>query len=534
MTNKERAQRFSLEETAALIGAHDALQSENAKLKKRIAWFERQLFAHKSERRLVDDGAMQLSLGPIVDPGVSSPAPSTRTVATHERKVPGKKPLDNAVSDTGLRFGPNVPVQEIRLEPEQIQGLSPDAYDIIDEKITHKLAQQASSYVVLKYIQPVIKLKASQELISAPAPAAVLEKSYADVSFIAGALIDKFLYHQPLYRQHQKLERNHIALARGTLTTTIQRAIGLLEPIYGAQYQSILASALLAMDETPSKAGRDGNGKMKTGYFWPIYGDQDEVVFPFVDNRRHENVATLLKGFTGTLLTDGYAAYERYAHKSKILHEEPITHAHCWVHLRRLFLAAEQEHPDKVNPALAFIGLLYRHEAQCQAQALTGAAKRAHRQQHSAPIVAAFFTWLSGQQHQHGLLPRDDFTKALNFALQQRASFEHFLTNPDLPLDTNHLERALRVIPMGRKNWLFCWTELGAKQVGIIQSLLTTCTLHQINAYDYLVDVLQRVSQHPASRVHELTPRRWKQHFADNPLRSALHRATTQPNSRSR
>jgi len=90
-------------------------------------------------------------------------------------------------------------------------------------------------------------------------------------------------------------------------------------------------------------------------------------------------------------------------------------------------------------------------------------------------------------------------------------------------MDTNHLERALRLIPMGRRNWLFTWTELGAKQVGIIQSLLTTCRLHEISPYDYLVDVLQRIDGHPASRVSELTPRLWKLRFATNPLRSDLH-----------
>lgn len=78
-------------------------------------------------------------------------------------------------------------------------------------------------------------------------------------------------------------------------------------------------------------------------------------------------------------------------------------------------------------------------------------------------------------------------------------------------------------MPMGRKNWNFCWTELGAKQVGIVQSLITTCRLHEIDVYTYLVDVLQRVGQHPAARVAELTPRLWKQHFAAKPLRSALH-----------
>jgi len=62
--------------------------------------------------------------------------------------------------------------------------------------------------------------------------------------------------------------------------------------------------------------------------------------------------------------------------------------------------------------------------------------------------------------------------------------------------------------------------------VGIIQSLLVTCKLHDVNPYEYLVDVLQRVGNHPASRVEELTPRLWKEHFADNPMRSDLERLT--------
>ena len=65
-------------------------------------------------------------------------------------------------------------------------------------------------------------------------------------------------------------------------------------------------------------------------------------------------------------------------------------------------------------------------------------------------------------------------------------------------------------------------TELGAEQVGIIQSLLVTCKLHGINPHTYLVDVLQRISQHPASQVLQLTPRVWKECFAGDPLRSDL------------
>ena len=124
---------------------------------------------------------------------------------------------------------------------------------------------------------------------------------------------------------------------------------------------------------------------------------------------------------------------------------------------------------------------------------------------------------------EQGLLPSNPLTAALSYALERRLGLEVYLTDPDVPIDTNHLERALRAIPMGRKAWLFCWTEVGAKYVGILQSLLVTCRLHRINPYDYLVDVLQRIDRHPASEVHLLTPRLWKQHFAANPLRSPLH-----------
>ena len=69
------------------------------------------------------------------------------------------------------------------------------------------------------------------------------------------------------------------------------------------------------------------------------------------------------------------------------------------------------------------------------------------------------------------------------------------------------------------------WTEVGAKQVGIIQSLLTTCRLHDVDPYAYLVDVLQRVALHPAREVGQLTPRCWKALYADSPLRSDLDHA---------
>lgn len=97
------------------------------------------------------------------------------------------------------------------------------------------------------------------------------------------------------------------------------------------------------------------------------------------------------------------------------------------------------------------------------------------------------------------------------------------LDDPEVSIDTNRIDRALRAIPMCKMNWLFSWTKLGVKHFGIVQSLLATCRLHDINPYDYFVEVLQRVGQHPASLVHQRDPRIWKQMITENPLRSDLH-----------
>jgi transposase len=194
------------------------------------------------------------------------------------------------------------------------------------------------------------------------------------------------------------------------------------------------------------------------------------------------------------------------------------------VHSRRGFFEAQGAEPQAAAEALRQIGKLYDVEREIRKRNLKGENKRLHRLTHSKPLVEAFFDWVDRQFEQQGLLPSNPLTKALAYVRERRAGLEVFLGDPDVPMDTNHLERALRAIPMGKKNWLFCWTEVGAEHAGIVQSLIATCRLHDIDPYTYLVDVLQRVGEHPASRVAELTPRLWKQHFAATPLRSDLYK----------
>jgi len=337
------------------------------------------------------------------------------------------------------------------------------------------------------------------------------------VSLLAGMIVDKLRYHLPLYRQHQRLAAAGISVSRSSLTNWVHEAIGLLEPIYRAHLNSILQSSVLAMDETPIRAGRKAKGKMRTGYFWPLYGDREEVAFPYASSRSKREAEEILGAYCGTLLTDGYTAYAGFAEK-----RDKVVHALCWAHTRRGFVQAEPVEPDRSRKAVARIGELYEIEREIAQKNLTDLAKQERRGSLSKPIVSEFFAWLKREMAESALLPTNPFTKAAHYALDREKGLEVFLSNPDVPIDTNHLERALRPIPMGRKNWLFCWTEIGAEKVGWAQSLISTCVLHDIDPYVYLIDVLQRVDTHPFERVEELTPRLWKHHFADNPMRSML------------
>jgi transposase len=494
---------------------YDALQAQVQALQTQLDWFKRQLFGAKSEKRLEIDPAIQVDLLAVLAEELPAPTKADTETITYERR---KSRSDNAVTDTGLRFDDSVPVETIVLSSPELDDVSEDTQVLITEKISYRLAQRPGSYVVLKYVRPVIKRTDTGELLTPPAPVNVLDNSIADVSFLAGMLVDKFMYHLPLYRQHQRLRQCGIEIARATLTNLSSRAIDLLEPIFDAQFEHILQSRVLAMDETPIKAGRKSKGKLRQGYLWPIYGEADEIVFGYTPSRAAVHVRDVLgESFSGTLVSDGYEAYARYARQNTLM-----THAQCWAHTRRYFERAKEADPTAAAQALALIGELYRIEAHIRDKQLTHETKLRYRSQHSEPAVHAFWQWCDEQCRRHDLLPSHPLSKALKYAMARVDSLKVFLSDPDVPIDTNHLERALRPVPMGRKNWLFCWTELGAKQVGIIQSLLVTCKLHGINPHTYLVDVLQRISQHPASRVVELTPRVWKATFADKPLCSGL------------
>jgi transposase len=319
----------------------DEQAAQIEKLEAKLEWIQNQLFGKKSERRFVEEAKEQLNLG---EQFVEETAePETQTIKEHERKKRTTKSEDG--DDQELFFDESVPVETIQVPNPEVEGLREDEYEVIAQKESFRLAQVTSTYVIIKYVRDVIKLKAAPEdepKITCPAvPASVFEKSHADVSFLTGMLIDKFQYHLPLHRQYLRLQAAGIHVSRPWLTQLVHRCGNLLEPIFEALVESIRGARVKLMDETPVKVGRKVKGKMRQAYFWPVMVGND-IVFFYFDSREHCHVFDALgsKPEEGSVIvSDGYDAYKTYAKATGTLN------AQCWTHSRREFIKAETMEP---------------------------------------------------------------------------------------------------------------------------------------------------------------------------------------------
>ncbi len=310
----ERRERLTSadEQTEQLTEKAKQLEAETEKLKAKLAWYEKQLFGAKSERRILEamSPSDQLWLGEQMLEPPDEPPADGESAADTERKGRSKtkRPKSNRGEESvgsRLNFDDSVPIEEVVIKDAELEALPKDQVEIIGQDVTYKLAQR-SPYFVIKTVRTAWRKKGEETINKAMLPT-VVERSIADVSFLAGLAVDKICHHLPLYRQHQRLEQAGIRIDRSSLTRLLLRVAELCELTYQAQLSSILQSKVITMDESPTPAGRLG-GKMKKGYYWVLYGDKDEVAFVYSPTRSRKVIEKLLEGYEGTLHSDGYRA----------------------------------------------------------------------------------------------------------------------------------------------------------------------------------------------------------------------------------
>ena len=237
--------------------------------------------------------------------------------------------------------------------------------------------------------------------MQAPAPERLIKGGLPTEGMVASALVAKYAWRLPLYRQAQMLAGQGLDIKRSVLAFWVGYAAAELKPIYLRLRELILASGKIAVDETKAPVLDPGRGRVKEGYFWAIarddraWGGTDPpaIAFTYAPGRGAVHALKLLDGYRGVVQCDGYAAYKTIAAKAR---DEAIKLAFCWAHLRRGFFdPAKSGDAPIASEALERIAALYRIE-----NTIRGASaevRRKVRQDKSKPLVVALKTWFEQQ-----------------------------------------------------------------------------------------------------------------------------------------
>ncbi|MEY2343352.1 IS66 family transposase [Acidithiobacillus sp. IBUN Pt1247-S3] len=490
-------------ETAHILAQKDhdiaARDANIAHLKMIIAKLERWRFGKRSEKLSPDQLSLweeTLETEIAVMETTIDELPVTETSRTpRKRRHPGRTVLPDTL-----------PREEIHHHPATCT-CSECGGDLVQigEEVTEKLDYVPGHFRVLRHIRPKMACRPCSTLESPDLPAQVIDKGRPTARLIAQVITAKYLDHLPLYRQEQQYARLGVALSRATLCSWLGQGEFWLQILAGACKESLLQGQILHTDETSLPVLHPGNGKTQKAYLW-VYRSQADaeypiVVFDYAPNRQGIHPQTFLGAWKGILQTDDYAGYDALYRKGEIIE------AGCWAHVRRHFYDVNQAAPSAVaQAALLRIAKLYEVEAQIQDD--PPERKATLRQQRAGPLLETFHTWLSEVQRQ--VAPKSAIAKAIGYALKRWPALTLYLTEGHLSIDNNPVERAIRGVAIGRKNYLFAGSDAGGERAASIYTLIETCKLNDVDPFAYLCDVLEKLPTWPHHRLQELLPFHWE------------------------
>ena len=317
-------------------------------------------------------------------------------------------------------------------------------------------------------------------------------------------MVDKYLDHQPLYRQSERMAREGVDIERSTLAGWVGQVSTLISPLVDAISKHVKNANHLYADDTTAPTLKPGQGKTQTGRYWTYVRDGRDwnenappaVWLQYTEDRISVRPTSHLKGYAGSLQTDAYAGYNDVYHTG-------VTFTGCMAHVRRKFYDITLSGPSPIaEHAIAAIQQLYAIEKSIKNKPPDERQKV--RQQQAIPILDELHTWL--QTTLRTLSKGSSLSKAVRYALNQWEGLVAYTQNGQASIDNNTAERSLRPIALGRKNYLFAGSVAGGQRAAALYSLLSTAKLNGLNPSQYLTAVLKRIGQHPINRVDELLP----------------------------
>jgi len=443
------------------------------------------LYGKKSEK-LTEAELLDAFLFNEAEEALREQPTKTTTVRKHSRKRRGKrKPLPS-----------ELPRKEVIHDLDDKDKVCGCGHELkrIGEEVSEKLDVIPAKYIVQRHIRPKYacpecngeKDSGPTVKVAPPAPS-LYPGTIIGNGLGADIIVSKYCDHIPLHRYEKIMKRMGVDLPRSTMARFVIKAtqhpafadfVKLLEA-------EVLSQNLIGIDETRLQVLKEkGRSATAQSFMWVMRSfERPVILFRYQPTRSAEWLVEFLQGYIGTIQTDGYASYQ-----AKLGDKPDIKHAGCWAHARRKFDEAKkvESNSPAATQALGMIAELYAIEE--QVKVLSPNARLKVRQERSKTVIDKLYAWLAKKQM---LIPQKTAVgKAVLYCLGQWKYLTLFLDEPEVRLDNNMVENAIRPFALGRKNWLFSDSTAGAQASGVWYSILETAKAHKLEPYWYIRHLL--------------------------------------------
>ena len=511
------------QENAELKADNAALKQQVQRLMHELLMFKRRLFGRASEASdqlqvqddLFGDPIVEIDLPPAGTPPLVKPTSEPKQ--RHPR-------TGRAVLPPGLKR-----VEEVLL-PADVQaddGTLKPGFVQIGEERTERLACTPGEFWVDVIVRPKFARReaSSKEGVEdtgstiriAALPRFVVDSGLFHETLLAQVVLAKVDDHIPLHRQSEMLLRDcGVRLPVSTLSDQVLHVGHALTPLWKALFDALRRGDAMHVDETTLPTQAKGGARKTRAWTFASTGgprhdarpdapitDPPIICYLYSDDKSGVHVRKQLSGWQGYLQADASNVYDQLFGKSPGIREVV-----CWAHARRKFfdIAKASEGRITAHEAVERINALFAIERQASEQQLLPSERHQLRQKHAVPLIQTFRAWAIEQVGQ--LSPKSPTAKAFAYLDNHWDAFVRYTERGDLKIDNNAAERALRVVALGRKNWLFAGSERGGQAIAVLLSLIETAKANGLNPRTWLVDTLTKLPRWPNNRLDELLPLR--------------------------
>jgi transposase len=349
--------------------------------------------------------------------------------------------------------------------------------------------------------------KCRDTVVRAPAPPRLVERGTLGSGLVAQVLVAKYLEHTPLYRQREIYKRSRVDLPRSTLGDAVAAACHHLLPVARRIREKVFAHDIVGTDDTGLRVLDPQHAKgSKRGFLWPYVAGHRFAYFAYTPSRSGAGPQAELANYAGYVQVDGYSGYDALFRGEGCRRIE----VGCFMHVRRYFVQAVDAGDLRALPAVAQIRALYAVEREAKQAELDAPGRRALREQKAQPLLEELQGWLEAMAPR--ATPKSPLGQAIGYARNRWPALQRYLDDGRLEIDNGEVERLIRLVALGRKNYLFAGSDAGAERAAVAYTVLATCTLHELDPWAYVKDVLEKIAgDWPQRELDRLLPDRWAQ-----------------------